>query len=244
MNIDEKLIFDEFKEKYSGSQLVDIYQRQDFIELYNSSALNDEFDDINYYKNVISKQSTIIEVGSGTGRVLIPLFRDGYKIWGIEPSPGMIQMMSDKEAEKRVFQCTLQNIDEVLKKLLNVDAIIIPITTLSLFNYETVADFLKTAFVFSVSHIYFDLIDPSYFKRKNEQVRVMRNGDQTFVAVNFIADDKVIFNVADGEALGVSVKYLWTDQKIKEVFESNGYSLKKLAKEETENANFQATICR
>ncbi len=43
----------------------------------------------------------ILELGSGTGRILLPLARLGYQVTGLEKSPAMLRIAQDKIAEER-----------------------------------------------------------------------------------------------------------------------------------------------
>ncbi len=70
-------------------------------ELYDEIACHT--DDIDFYVGLAGKcGSSVLELGCGTGRVLIPLARAGFEVWGIDNSEPMLKILSRKlEAEPK-----------------------------------------------------------------------------------------------------------------------------------------------
>ena len=56
--------------------------------------------EINFLKNIFNKNQKIIEFGCGTGRTLVPLLKNGYKISGLDISKGMLKHLNRKLKEK------------------------------------------------------------------------------------------------------------------------------------------------
>ncbi|HEX8916989.1 MAG TPA: class I SAM-dependent methyltransferase [Chloroflexota bacterium] len=62
---------------------------------HNIAALYDweheEFkDDVAFYLSM-AQNGPVLEVGCGTGRIMVPLLAAGLEVWGIEPSPSMFE---------------------------------------------------------------------------------------------------------------------------------------------------------
>jgi SAM-dependent methyltransferase len=59
---------------------------------------HDDFDeDIAFYRQLLA-EGPIFEVGTGTGRVAVPLARDGLEVWGIDQSPAMLRRARSRGA--------------------------------------------------------------------------------------------------------------------------------------------------
>ena len=68
----------------------DPYTDADYAALYDLSA-SDAVDDIPLYQQFARRcQSPILELGVGTGRVAIPLAREGFEVWGVDSSEAML----------------------------------------------------------------------------------------------------------------------------------------------------------
>lgn len=74
------------------SKKTDIYV-QLYDEMTTSLKTNDE---LIFLKQHFDKKQQLIEFGCGTGRTLIPLLKDGYKITGLDFSMGMIKILHQK----------------------------------------------------------------------------------------------------------------------------------------------------
>jgi SAM-dependent methyltransferase len=46
-------------------------------------------DDVEFYLNIV-RQGPVLEVGTGTGRVMEPLLEAGFEVWGVDSSPAML----------------------------------------------------------------------------------------------------------------------------------------------------------
>lgn len=46
-------------------------------------------DDISFYLDQVT-EGPVLEVGSGTGRIMLPLLRSGLEVWGVDPSAAML----------------------------------------------------------------------------------------------------------------------------------------------------------
>lgn len=90
--------------------------------------------DLEFYFEAIKQSRSILEVGSGTGRLLIPFLKEGLKIEGIDASSDMVSMCIthciEHDVEANVKQIDVYNMSEVG----TFDAIIIPTGTFCLFS--------------------------------------------------------------------------------------------------------------
>lgn len=59
--------------------------------------------------------STILDVGCGTGRHLIPLVQKGYSVTGVEPSEGQVQELLKKLPTANIFVGVLDKFDSLEK---------------------------------------------------------------------------------------------------------------------------------
>ena len=61
-------------------------------------------DDIEMYRQIAASRrgGTVLELGCGTGRVSIPLARDGIKVTGVDYSPAMLEVARERAAGVRV----------------------------------------------------------------------------------------------------------------------------------------------
>jgi len=74
----------------------EVYPRRDAEFYYDLSWPS--FDDVNFYKRYLSSSSRVLELGCGTGRVLLPLAGLVSKIVGVDKSPEMIRALRQKLA--------------------------------------------------------------------------------------------------------------------------------------------------
>lgn len=57
------------------------------------------FDDVGYYRQLCrAKGGCVLELGCGTGRILLPLLQSGIDIHGIDQSPGMLDELTRQAA--------------------------------------------------------------------------------------------------------------------------------------------------
>jgi SAM-dependent methyltransferase len=73
-------------------------------------------EDLAFYHNFAQRcGSPVLELGCGTGRVLIPLARAGFRVTGIDNSPAMLALARDKlaapglSAKAKVFQADMRS---------------------------------------------------------------------------------------------------------------------------------------
>lgn len=60
-------------------------------------------DDLTFYRSrILSPRTTILELGCGTGRVLVPLTQDCTYIHGVDLSPGMIAICREKLRHQKI----------------------------------------------------------------------------------------------------------------------------------------------
>lgn len=60
-------------------------------EFYNIDKHFAEADEINFYKQFINNHQLVLEPMCGSGRLLIPLMRDGYQVHGVDNSISMLE---------------------------------------------------------------------------------------------------------------------------------------------------------
>ncbi|PTI16402.1 hypothetical protein BU082_13115 [Staphylococcus warneri] len=84
--INMEFINNKFKQKInSNTTIVSLYSSPLFTEFYNQLIKQDNFyNDLNFYQKNILKKEKSIELASGSGRILIPMLKEGYNIIGIE----------------------------------------------------------------------------------------------------------------------------------------------------------------
>lgn len=96
---------------------------------------NDVTEDINMYINVLQKQKNILEFGAGTGRITIPLAKQGHFIEAVDLSANMLQTLKNKIKNDEFLS---NHITPILANMCGYisnkkfDVILIPLTS---FNY-------------------------------------------------------------------------------------------------------------
>ena len=67
-----------------------------WAEIYDQ-VYSDVFEDIHFYKNLAYRTNDkILEIGCGTGRITIPIAKDGHKVVGIDISESMLAILKNK----------------------------------------------------------------------------------------------------------------------------------------------------
>ena len=79
------------------------------LDIYAQPSIYDDQywwkkDDIEFYKNIIPEKSTVLELGSGTGRLAFPLIRNNINYYGLELSKEFCTY-----SQKKLNQIGLQN---------------------------------------------------------------------------------------------------------------------------------------
>ena len=89
----------------------DIYAR------FYDPDLGDLDTDIQMYEQFAARcDSPILELGCGTGRVLIPLARQGYRITGVDASAAMLERARGKVAEENLSE-RVTLVEQEMRKL-------------------------------------------------------------------------------------------------------------------------------
>lgn len=203
-----KIINDKLINKIDeNTSIVPLYNHKIFTKFYDHLTTSDSFyDDITFYKQNIKQNENIIELASGTGRVLIPLLKDSYKIIGIEKEREMINKVP-LQYRNHVIQGNILDVDTLKKYYQNSDVFIMPATTISLFNLEEIATLLKR--VTSINKKFrfiFDVIDIEELIANAPQKHINEEG--TYYYANHVVKDKISYNVYHKESntLGYSLK--------------------------------------
>ncbi len=68
---------------------------REWAEVYD--LLYQEAKDLDFYLRLARKYGDpILELGCGTGRILIPLAKAGFRVWGVDTSEGMLEVLKKK----------------------------------------------------------------------------------------------------------------------------------------------------
>lgn len=79
-----------------------------FAQMYDT--MNSDASDIPFYLEIAEKSGdSVLDVGSGTGRLMVPLLKKRIDIIGVEPSSDMITICKDKFRENRVHGTIIQS---------------------------------------------------------------------------------------------------------------------------------------
>ena len=237
--MDKSLIFDKLQKKSENLEIIEnLYADDIFANYYHSIVDQDALleDDIDEYKQFFDKKMAVLEVGSGTGRVFNPLFNEGYNIFGLEPAKEMAEHIA-YEGRERIYKLTLQEIEKFPLK--DIEVIIIPATSVSLFSHEEFFDFLKKVKETqpNIKKIIFDFLKEEFFEATSGTIlhRIMDLttiqatyvNNEKFYSVNFFdkSKERVIYNLVSSQKIGVSVKYLYSYSVLEKIFESLDLSL-------------------
>jgi SAM-dependent methyltransferase len=75
----------------------------DVFARYYDLDFENENDDIDFFRSFAQRSgSPVLEIGVGTGRVAIPLAKDGLKVTGLDISPAMLQTAHTKASEAKI----------------------------------------------------------------------------------------------------------------------------------------------
>lgn len=78
-------------------------QYADEAEFYDYTVPYRDRQDLGFYAEMANKAGgPVLELGCGTGRVLLPLARQGIEITGLDASPSMLQVCTEKLADEPV----------------------------------------------------------------------------------------------------------------------------------------------
>ncbi len=94
--------------------------------------------DFIFYQNKIKENGGLaLEIGSGSGRLLLPYLRNGLRVCGIEPSAQMIAICQEKAHQQDLNPIIHQQYMEQLNLPLLFKTIYIPLSTFQLLVNET-----------------------------------------------------------------------------------------------------------
>lgn len=192
---------------YSDNILADFYHK--------TTPENGFYNDLEFFKKNLSKEENIVELASGTGRILKPLIDDGFSVMGVESESEMIEILP-KKYRKYINNNNILDFQKVKLLYEQADCFIIPATSISLFSLnelERLFSFLsqlKKSF-----KIYFDVIDMTDFLISTPKKEMNING--TFYYINFQYENFIIYNIYHKETntLGYSKKYNHSKQSLK-----------------------------
>lgn len=223
-----ELFFGPFKSKYEkGIYFVeDIYDDEDFSGFYQS--LECGFYDNNFYENTLERDGKVLEIGSGTGRIIRYLTKKGFDIYGIEPSEKMRSFI-EEEYKDKIFPFGLEDIEKISG--IRFKSIIIPATTVSLFKFDVFEKFLidLKKILEPNAKIYFDFLDEEYVNELHKKIKTMKYKGNTVYLGNHIKGNSLIFNIyiniENYEKLGISKKNIYSRELIKSICEKIGYNV-------------------
>lgn len=226
MTLNDKYIYPTLRNK-NKKVINDIYSDIDFSNYYQSvSADNKSLSDLTIYREELKKDDTILEIGSGNGRIFNPLFKEGFDIYGIEPSNRMKRYIISS-GKNRVYPLKLQEIYNFPQNRINV--VIIPATSVSLFSikeFEDLIIYLRKDQLY-IKKILFDFLPYNFFESQNEQFNIVKINNNKYLTINFLNDTKkrVIFNILFEKKIGISIKYIYTIEDINKIFRKYGIDM-------------------
>ncbi|MCM3670965.1 class I SAM-dependent methyltransferase [Mesobacillus maritimus] len=216
----------------------DFYLDEDFVNLYNMALQNDRYDDLQLIQSNVSFEDSILEIGSGAGRIFNVLAEEGYMNYGMEPSDEMNKHILP-DYQHRIFNLKIQEIKNLQDKGLRFTKILIPATTVSLFTHQEFEQFLFDAkgILEDGGKIIFDFIHPLQLHAVNGKVSVIQDGrDHKFYLANYLHGHTFTLNVflqSEEECkLSYSVKNVYTLEFVKEVCEKRDYDLRTIFEDE------------
>ncbi|MDI9232119.1 hypothetical protein [Staphylococcus caprae] len=148
----------------------------------------------------------MIELASGSGRIVKDFISSGYKIYGIELESEMIDSLKE-EYQKYIYQENIFNVHKLNKLYQKADVLILAATSISLFTEKEFFEFLeKVKSINKKFKIIFDWVDPITLTMKSPKRVLMKNG--LYYYTNFQLEDKIIYNLyhESSNTLGVSIK--------------------------------------
>lgn len=232
-------IFDTFKEKIESDERImitdNIYDTPCFANFYNSVATETMNNDLKYYLDLFQEEDKVLEIGTGNGRILKPLLDNKIDVYGIEPEKEMLNFLTVEE-RKRVINIGIEQIEDLTDKY---SYIIIPATSVSLFNETTFSKFLVDAkkLLSKNGKIIFDFISPNAIEDTSGKVRLYKIKNQFFLAGNFKKDNLFIYNIyaktpQKEKIVGYSIKYIYSINLVNRLSEEHGYKTNVLKKNE------------
>ncbi len=199
---------DKIKRKINTNTIIkNLYSDKEMVEFYNYSTTKNSFsNDISYYKSRIKKDEFVIELASGSGRIIKDFILSGYKIYGIELESEMINSL-ERKYQKFIYQENIFNVYQLSNLYQKADVLILAATSVSLFTEKEFFEFLeKVKFINKKFKIIFDWIDPISLTMKNPKRVLMKNG--IYYYTNFQLGENIVYNLYHeaSNTLGISVK--------------------------------------
>lgn len=205
------------------TKIRNVYEDIELVKYYNdiSNQANDS-SDISYYLSKLDKDNFIVELASGSGRVLKKLIDEGFNVHGIEYMQEMIRVMPT-QYEKYVTQSDILDFKRLSLIYKHVDSLILPATSITLFSLDTFDNFLKNIITLNKDfNIILDFYEINDLITENPQKNITEEGP--FYDINFKANDKFIYNIyhKNLDILGISIKYDHSLHNIVDIMKKNG----------------------
>jgi SAM-dependent methyltransferase len=147
--------------------------------------------DIEYYtKQLEGVSGLVLEAGVGTGRVLIPLIKKGFKIHGVDSSADMLEQCRDNlkkhEVEAVLYEQDLMNLSLPNKY----DAIIMPTGSFCILPRDRVEEVLETFYnhLNKGGKIIIDLEMPSSFQEGTTNISKINVSDERLIRLTSYSD--------------------------------------------------------
>ena len=82
---------------------------------FYDELLDGELDDLPFWKDLLQKNPGLaLEVGCGTGRIMLPLLQDGFQVDGIDSSRRMIDLLREKASSEGLhFDARVQSMEDL-----------------------------------------------------------------------------------------------------------------------------------
>jgi SAM-dependent methyltransferase len=101
-------------------------------EVYDMDKKFAESDEINFYEKFISMNDLILEPMCGSGRLLIPLLQNGYKVHGVDNSASMLKSCKERALKAGVYPILFEEALETMSLSDQYNIILIPLGSFQL----------------------------------------------------------------------------------------------------------------